>query len=151
MKISARHSLLWVVAALFLGAFQAGAAEAHWLTDYDKAVAQAKATHRPLLMDFTGSDWCPFCIQMEKDVFTKSQFTEYADKNVVLLRLDFPQGHQLPAKLQDQNNTLQEKYGVEGMPTFILIDESGKVLASHVGYLDGGPAAFIDFLQGKKS
>ena len=102
-------------------------------------------------MDFTGSDWCPYCIQMDKEVLTQPEFLDYASKNLVLLVVDFPQARQLPQKVQDQNNMLQQRYAVEGMPTFLLIDPSGKVLRQYMGYLPGGPSAFIAMLQGKKS
>jgi len=137
--------------ALMLPVLAASAADAPWLTDYNLAVQTAKTQKRPVLMDFTGSDWCPYCIQMDKEVLSQPQFLEYASKNLVLLLVDFPQTKQLPQKVQDQNNMLQQRYAVEGMPTFLLIDPSGKVLQQYIGYLPGGPAAFIAMLHGKKS
>jgi len=137
--------------ALMLPVLAASAADAPWLTDYNLAVQTAKTQKRPVLMDFTGSDWCPYCIQMDKEVLTQPEFLDYASKNLVLLVVDFPQARQLPQKVQDQNNMLQQRYAVEGMPTFLLIDPSGKVLRQYMGYLPGGPSAFIAMLQGKKS
>jgi thioredoxin-related protein len=135
---------------LMLG-LAARASDAQWLDNYDKAVSMAKEQHHNILMNFTGSDWCPYCIQMDKEVLNQPQFEDYAKKNLVLLTVDFPQSKQLPQKLQDQNNMLQQRYSIEGFPTFLLIDPSGKVLQQYVGYLPGGPAAFIAMLQGQKS
>jgi thioredoxin-related protein len=133
-------------------AVAAAAGDAPWLTDYHEALAQAKSENRNVLLDFTGSDWCPVCIEMEKQVFDTPQFKDYAAKNLVLLRLDFPVSHPLPQKLQDQNENLQEKYGAGDLfPVFILVDKSGKVLVRYVGRVDGGPAGFISMLQGKKA
>jgi thioredoxin-related protein len=101
-------------------------------------------------MDFTGSDWCPWCIRMDKEVLNTSQFKAYADKNLVLLLVDFPQSKQLPQKVQDQNNDLQKKFDAEGFPTFILIDKDGNVLGKQVGYLEGGPSAFIAKIDSMK-
>jgi thioredoxin-related protein len=148
MKIVRPFSCL---VAFLLLALTASASDAPWLTDYNQAVQTAKTEKRPVLMDFTGSDWCPYCIQMDKEVLSQPQFLEYASKNLVLLLVDFPQTKQLPQKVQDQNNMLQQRYAVEGMPTFLLIDPSGKVLQQYIGYLPGGPAAFIAMLHGKKS
>jgi thioredoxin-related protein len=147
MKIA--RSLLCLVAFL-LPVLAASASEATWLTDYDQALQAAKTENRPVLMDFTGSDWCPVCIQMEKEVLSQPQFQDYAKQKLVMLQVDFPVRKALPQKLQDQNSSLNDRYGVNGMlPTFVLIDPSGKVLQKHLGYLAGGPAAFIAMLEGK--
>jgi thioredoxin-related protein len=150
MKIASLRPFACLFALLLCG-FSASASDAKWFTDYDKAVETAKAEHRNILMNFTGSDWCPYCIQMDKEVLNTQQFEDYAGKNLVLMTVDFPQTKQLPQKVQDQNNDLQQRYAVEGMPTFLLIDPTGKVLQQYTGYLPGGPAAFIAMLQGKKS
>jgi thioredoxin-related protein len=140
------------VFAFLLPVLAASAADDAWLTDYAQALQTAKAEKRAVFMDFTGSDWCPVCIQMEKEVFSQPQFLDYAKKNLVLLQVDFPLRKPLPQKLQDQNNMLDDRYGVNGMlPTFVLIDPSGKVLAKYLGYIPGGPTAFIAMLEGKKS
>ena len=142
------------IAALFLATFftaAAVAADADWYQNYDKALAKAKETGHSVLLDFTGSDWCPYCIQMDKQVFQTDQFKQYAAKNLVLLKVDFPNSHPLPKEVEDQNNKLQEQYGVGGMlPTFILVDKDGKVLTKQVGALEGGPAAFIAMLEKKQ-
>jgi len=143
MKIPASRSFVWIIALLLIGVAGAGAQEGNWLTDISQAMAQAKSSNKNVLLDFTGSDWCPWCIKMDKEVLDTKQFKDYADKNLVLMLVDFPQNKQLPQKVQDQNNDLQKKYGADGFPTFILVDKDGNVLGQQVGYLEGGPDAFI--------
>jgi len=149
MKTSVLRSPVWIVAILLLGCLRAGA-QAPWLSDYNAALAQARTSHKPVLLDFTGSDWCPWCIKMDKEVLDTPQFKEYADKNLVLMLVDFPQSKQLPQKVQDQNTDLQKKYAVEGFPTYILVGKDGSVLGQQEGYLDGGPTAFIAKLESMK-
>jgi protein disulfide-isomerase len=88
---------------------------------------------------------------MDKEVLSTPEFAKYAQKNLVLLLVDFPQSKPIPQKVQTQNNALQQQYGIEGFPTFLVVDPSGKVLQKQVGYLPGGPSAFIAWLQGGKS
>ena len=113
-----------------------------WLTDYDKALTQAKAEHRQLLMDFTGSDWCGWCMKLDKEVFTLSEFKEYADKNLVLLKVDFPRGKTLPDAEKTQNEKLSQTFKIQGYPTIIVLNFDGKK-AGELGYVEGGPKAFL--------
>jgi thioredoxin-related protein len=140
----------WTVVALLLGSASARAQESHWLDNYNKAVEMAKTDNKNILLDFTGSDWCPWCIRMDKEVLDTPEFKAYADKNLVLMLVDFPQGKQLSQQVQDQNGDLQKKFGADGFPTFILIDKDGKVLGQQVGYVEGGPSAFIVELESMK-
>ena len=126
------------------------AAEAEWLTDLPKALAKAKAENKKMLLDFTGSDWCGWCVKFNKEVLSKPEFIEYAAKNLVLVELDFPQKKQLPAKLDKANKSLQSKYKVNGFPTFVVLDSQGKEVGRQEGYAKGGPAAFIAKLEGFK-
>ncbi|HEX4085172.1 MAG TPA: thioredoxin family protein [Chthoniobacteraceae bacterium] len=136
-----------LAALVFLTLTGAYAQDAHWYTDYKDATTAAKADHKNILMDFTGSDWCEWCIRMDKEVLDTKQFKDFADKNLVLMQADFPQGKQLPQKTQQQNNDLQSRYAVEGFPTFILTDPDGNVLGRQVGYVAGGPTAFIAMID----
>jgi protein disulfide-isomerase len=97
-------------------------------------------------MDFTGSDWCGWCIMLDKEVFSKPEFKEYASKNLVLLELDFPRRKQMPAETAAQNERLLMKYGIQGFPTVVVFDSSGKPLGA-LGYQAGGPQAFIAELE----
>lgn len=109
------------VAALTATAF--ATAPEGWSTDLDKALEQAKAENKSVLVEFTGSDWCPPCIAMRKNVFSKKEFVEAASKKFILVELDFPKGDKELAK---KNQPLAEKYKIEGYPTVILLDSSGK-------------------------
>ena len=96
--------------------------------DFDAAQARARSENKPLLIDFTGSDWCPPCIRLRKQVFSKPEFADYAAKNLVLLEVDFPKRKTLPPAQQAANDTVARKFGVEGFPTLILLSPSGKTL-----------------------
>jgi protein disulfide-isomerase len=134
------------LALLLSAATSLRAAELTWQTNFAEASKQAAQEHKYILLDFTGSDWCPWCIKMDKEVFSQSQFSDFALKNLVLVRLDFPRkAAQSPAE-KSQNKELATKYGIEGFPTYILLDPSGKEVRRQVGYLQGGATAFIDWL-----
>jgi thioredoxin-related protein len=94
-----------------------------WETDLDKALEKAKAEKKSVLVEFTGSDWCPPCIAMRKNVFTKKEFIEAASEKFVLVELDFPKGDK---ELAEKNQPLAEKFGIEGFPTVVLLDSEGK-------------------------
>ena len=122
------------------------AAKSGWLTNYDQAQKEAQSKNRLLLMDFTGSDWCGWCIMLDKEVFSKPEFKEYANKNLVLLELDFPRTKKMPPETTAQNERLLMKYGIQGFPTVVVFDSSGKPLGA-LGYQAGGPQAFIAELE----
>ena len=121
-------------------------AKSGWLTSYDQAQKEAQSKNRLLLMDFTGSDWCGWCIMLDKEVFSKAEFKEYASKNLVLLELDFPRRKQMPPETAAQNERLLMKYGIQGFPTVVVFDSGGKPLGA-LGYTAGGPQAFIEQLE----
>jgi thioredoxin-related protein len=128
----------------------ASAAEG-WMTDYAKALEKAKTEKKMVLLDFTGSDWCPPCMQLEKDIFSKDEFKKYAEKNLVLVELDFPNTKELPADLKAQNDKLAKEYAIRGYPTLVVLSPEGKKLTEKVGYLPGGPEALIGMIdQAKK-
>lgn len=109
------------VAALTATAF--ATTPAGWTTDLEKAFEQAKAEKKSVLVEFTGSDWCPPCIAMRKNVFTKKEFVDAASKNFVLVELDFPNGDKA---MKEKNQPYAEKYDIEGFPTIILFNSDGK-------------------------
>ena len=118
-----------------------------WGVDYNVALATAAKENRKVLLDFTGSDWCGWCIKLKKETFDQPQFKEFADKNLILVELDFPQRKSLPAGVKKQNDMLQEKYSVQGFPTLVLLDPQGKVIRQNSGYIPGGPKGFIDWVN----
>ena len=126
------------------------AAKSGWLTSYEQAQKEAQSKNRLLLMDFTGSDWCGWCIMLDKEVFSKPEFKEYANKNLVLLELDFPRSKRMPPEITAQNERLMLKYGIQGFPTVVVFDSEGKPLGA-LGYQQGGPQAFIAELEKLKT
>ncbi|NQU39637.1 MAG: thioredoxin family protein [Lentisphaerae bacterium] len=117
-----------------------------WLTDFEAAKKLAGARNLPILADFSGSDWCGWCIKLDKEVFSKPVFQAYADANVVLFLADFPSRKAIPAAVQAQNEKLAENYGVRGFPTVLLLDAAGKVLG-RTGYQKGGPEAYVKHVK----
>ncbi len=94
-----------------------------WMTDIDAALAKGKQENKPVLAEFTGSDWCPPCMMMHKKVFSKSAFTQVASKSYILVKIDIPQGNKA---LYEKNAKVLSKYKVEGVPTVILFNSEGK-------------------------
>jgi thioredoxin-related protein len=121
-----------------------------WLADLPKALAQAKKDNKTVLVDFTGSDWCPWCIRLHDEVFSKPEFAEYAKKNLVLAVIDFPHGKPQSDEVKKANQALAEKYSIEGFPTILLLNGQGKELG-RLEYGPGGPKPFIEKLDALKA
>jgi thioredoxin-related protein len=121
-------------------------AEPSWQTDYKKAQEQAKTDKKLLLVDFTGSDWCGWCIRLNREVFSKPEFQEYANKNLVLLEIDFPRGKTQTPALKKQNEELATQYRIQGFPTLVVLNGEGRVVGA-LGYMQGGPSVFIAELE----
>jgi len=136
---------IMILALAILGTHLVTAGE--WLTDLPKAQEQAKKDNKLVLLDFTGSDWCGWCIKLKKEVFDTKEFKDYADKNLVLVEVDFPRKKQQSEEQKKANQALQEKYKIEGYPTIIVLDSEGKQIGE-LGYMRGGPEPFIRKLEG---
>ncbi|MEP7268069.1 MAG: thioredoxin family protein [Saprospiraceae bacterium] len=93
-----------------------------WLVNVDDAYAKSKKTGKPILANFTGSDWCGWCKRLSAAVFTQDEFKKWADKNVVLLELDFPRAKVIPQQIQAQNQSLQQAFNITGYPTIWVFD-----------------------------
>ncbi len=135
---------------LVMGSFAVEAQELTWHTDMNKAMDVSKKTKKPLFLFFTGSDWCGWCIRLQKEVFKTPEFEKWAKDNVVLVELDFPKRKTLTPELQKQNMELQQTFQVMGYPTVWLVNGSKKdnkfnfdKLGS-TGYLAGGPTVWLD-------
>jgi protein disulfide-isomerase len=126
---------------------QVRAAELDWLTDLPTAQAQAKSENKMVLLDFTGSDWCEWCMKFDKEVFATSEFQDYAAKNVVLVRLDYPHRKKQSAKLQIANFMLKNQYDIQEFPTLVVLNQAGDEIGRQTGYSEGGPQAFIAELE----
>ena len=152
MLNSAMLNRAFLLAALVLWAGCYAASGADWQTDYGKALGMAKAQNKRLLLSFTGSDWCPPCIALRKQVFSRPEFRAYAQKNLILVEADFPKRKKQPAELRGQNEKLAVRYGIEekGFPTIVLLNPAGKVLRELTGYEGEPPAGIIAWIEGKK-
>lgn len=118
-----------------------------WSTDFNRALDQARADGKMVLLDFTGSDWCPWCIKFDHDVLETDPFATYARNKLELVRVDFPRAKPQNAALKQANEALANRYHVTGYPTLVLVNDAGNELGRQVGYLSGGPGAFIAELQ----
>lgn len=133
-----------VVTALLLGSLTGlKAEESQWLTDFAKAKAQAEKDNKLVLMDFTGSDWCPPCKALHKNVFSTEEFAKFAKENLVLVEVDFPRRKAQSEELKQANKELARKYDIDGYPTVVILDKAGKTLSKEVGYQGDTAATFI--------
>jgi thioredoxin-related protein len=143
-----KHVISSAVAAAILTGIALAQTQVQWLTDFKKAQEQAKSTNKLLLIQFTGSDWCPPCRMLQKEVLSTREFQEYSVKNLVLLEVDFPRTKQQPAELVKQNQMLAQRFAIEAFPTIIVLNAEGKKLGQMLGYDPRmGPQAFIDSLE----
>jgi thioredoxin-related protein len=142
--------LLTMAAAFFaaLGPTSTHAGEVLWKTSFEQAIAEASQQNKQVLLYFSGSDWCVPCVEMEQQVLSRKQFAEFASKNLILVKLDFPRHKKLPAAETAQNEQLAKKYAIRGFPTFVLVDASGKEVRRQEGYLEGGPSKFLEWVRG---
>ena len=135
--------MVWAAVAIGAGAY----ASEGWETDFAKASAKAKAEGKYMLIDFSGSDWCGWCVKLDKEVFSKGTFKDYAKDNLVLVLADFPRDKSKQSeKLQKQNEALKNKYNVGGFPTVFILSPDGK-LVNKTGYQPGGPEAYVTYIK----
>lgn len=113
-----------------------------WHTTWEAASAEAKRRNKPILINFTGSDWCGWCIRLKKEVFDTDAFRSWAAQKVVLLEVDFPKGKPLPPAVQMKNQELAQKFGVTGYPSIFFSNAKGEALGPRFGYAEGGPEAW---------
>ena len=127
------------------------ASGSEWQTDYEQALATAKAARKFVLLDFTGSDWCGPCIELRKKVFSRPEFAAYAEKNLILMEVDYPQRKKQSAELKRQNEKLSRQYGIDekGFPTVILLGPDGKMVREFSGYQGETTAGLIGWIEGK--
>jgi protein disulfide-isomerase len=117
-----------------------------WDDDFEAAKATAAKDKKVILLDFTGSDWCGWCMKLDKEVFSKKDFKDYAKENLVLVTVDFPHGKRQAKKLKEQNEALAKQYGANSYPTIVLVDAEGKKLAT-TGYQEGGAEKYVAHLK----
>jgi len=97
-----------------------------WLVDINEAYAISKKTGKPIMANFTGSDWCGWCKRLKYEVFDKDEFKKWAKENVVLLELDFPKRFQLPENIKQQNYSLAKGFSITGYPTILVFNLTKK-------------------------
>ena len=137
-----------------LGTISLQAQELYWETNVNKAIEVSKKTKKPMLLFFTGSDWCGWCIRLQKEVLKTPEFQKWANENVVLVELDYPRRTPQTPEIKAQNNELQQAFSIQGFPTIYFAngtDKEGKVnfegLGS-TGYVAGGPTAWLEVANG---
>ena len=138
-----------LVSLLVLGCCAAEAQELVWHNNLNEAIDISNKTKKPLMLFFTGSDWCGWCKRLQGEVFQKTEFEIWAKNNVVLVEVDFPRKTPLPQEIRTQNNQLQQFFAVRGYPTVWFVNASkqdGKISFEQLGstgYLAGGPSAWL--------
>ncbi len=118
-----------------------------WGHDWEAAKAESKKSGKPILINLTGTDWCGWCIKLEKNVFSKDVFKAYAKDNLVLMEADFPRKKELPAEVKKQNEALKKIYLAGGYPTVWLLDAEGNKLSDDLGEFGQDPEAWVKKLQ----
>lgn len=145
--------LLFLV-LLFAASYSVKAQDLTWYTNLDKAIEVSNQTKKPLMLFFTGSDWCYWCHRLDGEVFSKSEFTTWAKNNVILVEVDFPRKTTLSTELQTQNNKLQQFFSIQGFPTVVFVNavkKEGKIVYDKIGtsgYIEGGPAKWLSNANG---
>ena len=143
-----KHPRILAAAAAFATLCPALALDKGWTNDWEAAKKQAAAEHKDLLLDFTGSDWCGWCIKLRKEVFSQPEFDAGVKSKFILVELDFPRdASKLSAATQEQNKKLSDQFHIQGYPTVLLCDASGKPFAQ-TGYQEGGAPAYVTHLDG---
>lgn len=117
-----------------------------WHDNVDEALKIAQKENKTVLLNFTGSDWCIWCKRLNDEVFSKDEFAAYADKNLVLVKVDFPRQKEQTPETRYYNQQLAAQYRVEGYPTIILLRKDGSELGV-TGYQEGGAANYVQHLK----
>jgi len=140
-----------LIAVLFCLSLDLQAADAKWHTDLPEAQALAKKEKKLVFMDFTGSDWCGWCMKLKQEVFSTPEFNNYARTNLVLVEVDLPRFKPMSPETLARNTKLQEQYRAEGFPTIVVLDTAGRELWRLGGYAEAKPAQWILMLESLKA
>jgi len=136
-----------LLTAVVIGCSKGGSNDnLNWEENLETALQKAKAENKAVLVNFTGSDWCQWCIKLSDEVFSKSEFEDYAEDNLILVRLDFPRNIEQSAETKLYNNQLAQRYGVQGFPTILLFNSQGQMVLQ-TGYQPGGPVSYVNHLK----
>ncbi len=134
--------LALVISGLFLSPLETG----EWLNDFKASTERARKEDKDLLVLFTGSDWCSWCIRLDREVFSREGFTLEARKRFVLVELDFPRRLEQPEKIREQNEALKKQFAITLWPTVYLLDARGRPYAK-TGYEAGGEKKYLKRLE----
>ncbi|MBU4273902.1 MAG: thioredoxin family protein [Kiritimatiellae bacterium] len=127
-------------------AFGVNAEAADWETDFAKASTNTSKSGLYMLLDFSGSDWCGWCMKLDGEVFSKGDFKKFAKQNLVCVLVDFPHQKNQSTKLKKQNAELAKEYDVRGYPTVIVLSPEGD-LVGRTGYQKGGAKKYVEHLK----
>ncbi|KQX08941.1 thioredoxin fold domain-containing protein [Flavobacterium sp. Root420] len=145
---------IFLITFFLTGVFAMQSQELKWYTDVKEAITESNKVHKPMLMFFTGSDWCGWCIRLQNEVLKTPEFTKWASENVVLVELDYPRRTPQTPEIKNQNNELQQAFGIQGFPTIYFTSaeaKDGKVNfkgLGQTGYVAGGPSAWLAVANG---
>lgn len=154
---------IFILAFLIIGSFAAEAQSStesenskqlNWHTDVKEAITISNKEKKPLLMFFTGSDWCGWCIRLQNEVLKTPEFVKWANENVILVELDYPRRTAQTPEIKNQNAELQQAFGIQGFPTVYFTSaetNDGKVNfkgLGQTGYVAGGPTAWLAVADG---
>ena len=117
-----------------------------WETDFEKASSVARDSGKYILLDFSGSDWCGWCIRLEREVFSQDAFKDFAKENLVCVLVDFPRQKKQTRLLKQQNRDLAAKYWIRGYPSIIILSPDGEPVA-RTGYRQGGSVKYAQHLK----
>lgn len=145
---------IYLIAVFCLAMVSVQAQELKWHNDVKEAIAVGTKENKPLLLFFTGSDWCGWCIRLQKEVLKTPEFTKWANDNVILVELDYPRSVPQTPEIKQQNYEIQNVLGVQGYPTVYFVkgekkDEKFNLQAlGKTGYVPGGPVAWLEVANG---
>jgi thioredoxin-related protein len=131
---------------MFISNFAFAGNSSAWLTNITEAQRISAKENKPILIDFSGSDWCQWCKKLDAEVFSTTVFKKYAKDNLVLLLADFPMNKKQATEVKEQNTKLAKKYNIAGFPTVLLTDSKGNIIL-RTGYMAGGPKKYVDSLK----
>jgi protein disulfide-isomerase len=117
-----------------------------WTTNYQDAVAQSKQNSQPIVLFFTGSDWCGWCKKLDAEALDTPDFAQATNGKFIFVKVDFPMKSKLDPQTAQQNNMLKQKYEIKGYPTLVIIDGNEKILAT-TGYEAGGGKKYANHLE----
>lgn len=134
-------SLLALIISSFTGLGE------EWQIDYKHALKQAKEERKKILLNFTGSDWCTWCVRLKKEVFSQPEFVGFAKQHLVLVEVDFPRSKILQETIQKQNAQLCTIHHIKAFPTLILLDCNERKLGERTGYMEEGVGKVIQWMD----